>query len=339
MDREEFIERQTWAADRKLALTSDEEDARERFHQLAIDTYDFLISAGADFVMAFDPWPESAGNALRDPGWGKRGENRRIELSPSLIKHWKEWNRQYVEVRARNPQLELRDLMQDISESNDASSWPAGYEARIQDWVDAGDPSAPPPFDDRHAIVKPEFFHRLRELRQLCGGWLYWSNDLGRVVFAPEPEWQRAKAEQERQEAEFKRKWDESCARGERIVRRTSEVLTGAREDAVFWAALKQWELAREAKRPPDPRRPDSRSSASRPLQIAVARQVSPEERAKSENPPVDPIFAEFVARGRTRDDVLTVRDLVVLLRGEMRRELGLDGTLAWPGGPGFGVS
>jgi hypothetical protein len=166
--------------------------------------------------------------------------------------------------------------MQDISESNDASSWPAGYETRIQDWVDAGDSSAPPPFDDRHAIVKPEFFHRLRELRQLCGGWLYWSNDLGRVVFAPEPEWQRAKAEQERQEAEFKRKWDESCARGERIVRRTSEVLTGAREDAVFWAALKQWELAREAKRPPDPPRPDSRSSASRPLQIAVARQVIP---------------------------------------------------------------
>src|ERR671910_451258 len=128
---------------------------------------------------------------------------------------------------------------------------------------------------------------------------------------------------------------DESRARGERMVRRTSEVLTGAREDAVFWAALKQWELAREAKRPPDPPRPDSHSSASRPLQIAVARQVSPEERAKSENPPVDPIFAEFVARGRTRDDVLTVRDLVVLLRGEMRRELGLDGTLAWPGGPG----
>jgi hypothetical protein len=181
MDRAEFIERQAAEADSKLALTTGEGRARERFVQLAIETYDFLISAGADFVLVFDPWPESAGNALRGRGWGKRSAGPRIELPPALIQGWESWNREYFEVRARNPRLELRDMMQHISESDSASSWPSGYERRIQDWVDAGDPSTPP-FDDRHGCVTPDFFNRLRELRQLCGGWLYWSDDLKRVA-------------------------------------------------------------------------------------------------------------------------------------------------------------
>ena len=161
MDREQFIKQQNAAADDKLAWTSGEDDARERFLRLAMDTYDYLISTGID------------------------------------------GNREYFEVRGRNPRLELRDAMQDISESNDASSWPAGYERRIWDWVEASEPSAPPPFDDRRGIVAPEFFHRLRELRRLCGGWLYWNHDLKDVVFAPEPEWLRVRADQERREASF----------------------------------------------------------------------------------------------------------------------------------------
>jgi hypothetical protein len=55
MDREKFVELQTSIADRKFALTSGEEGSRERFLQLAIETYEFLISMGAASVQCFDP--------------------------------------------------------------------------------------------------------------------------------------------------------------------------------------------------------------------------------------------------------------------------------------------
>ena len=54
---------------------------------------------------------------------------------------------------------------------------------------------------------------------------------------------------------------------------------------------------------------------------------------------PIDPIFASFIARVRKPDDVLTVHDIVLNLRGAMRRELSLDGALGWPAGPGIGVA
>jgi hypothetical protein len=201
-------------------------------------------------VLQFDPWPESAGNALRGRGWGKRNAGPRIELPPALIQRWESWNREYFEVRARNPQLELRDMMQHISESDSASSWPGGYERRIQDWVDAADDPSAPPFDDRYRSVTPEFFNRLRELRRLCGGWLYWSDDLKRVVFAPEPEWLRVRAAQEAAATRQRKEWEESQAKSKHYARRLPEVMAIARSDNIFWEALRTWELAREAKRP-----------------------------------------------------------------------------------------
>lgn len=333
MDREKFVEFQTSVIDRKFALTSGEENSRERFRQLAIDTYDFLISMGASFVQAFDPWPESGGNALRIPWWGKRDDGSRIELAAGLMGRWKTWNDEYFEIRARNPRLELRDMMQHISESHTASSWPDGYERRIQDWVDAGNPSAPPPFDDRYGIITPEFFNRLRTLRQLCGGWLYWDGKLNCIVFAPEAEWQSVRAAQEAAEVKGQATRHASLAQWQRSVIRLQQVMLIARSDTDFWEALKAWELEREAKRP-------SELPSTRPLAGAISlRRMSPDERIVSENPPIDSIFSAFIARVREPDDVLTVRDIVLNLRGEMRREIGLDNTLGWPGGPDFGIA
>jgi hypothetical protein len=199
MDREKFIELQAYSIDEIFALTSGAEDSRDRFRQLAIETYDSLISEGAAAPGPFEPSPESAANPIHENrvGWAKRNSGSRVKLAPELIRRWESWSREYFEIRARNPQLELRDMMWDISECHAGSSWPYGYEGRIQDWVDAGDPSAPPPFDDRRGIVTPEFFGRLRALRRLCGGWLYWNDELKRTVFAPEPEWQRVRSARE----------------------------------------------------------------------------------------------------------------------------------------------
>jgi hypothetical protein len=201
-------------------------------------------------------------------------------------------------------------MMHHISESHNASSWPVGYERHIQVWVDAGDPCAPPPFEDRYRIVTPEFFNRLRELRQMCGGWFYFDNDQG-VTFASEAEWQRVRAAQEAAEAEWRRKEEESKKRTPVYPSKgVAKVLLLARADTAFWSELREWELAREAQRPSDlPYAPDSPSAVAEEVLIQ-------EKRAEFYNLPVDPMFSDFFGRVRQANDVLTARDIVLNLRG-----------------------
>src|SRR5947209_6540547 len=125
MERAQFIERQTRQADQGLSLTGGKEDAWRRFLELAIDTYDFLVAAGAPPLWRFVP----AANPPRHQ-W-KRRDGRVIEFSPALVERWENWNREYAALRACNPRFELMDMMREISESRFAESWPCGYERHI----------------------------------------------------------------------------------------------------------------------------------------------------------------------------------------------------------------
>lgn len=333
MTREEFIERQEKALDWLFSFTQGEDSSRRRFEQLAIDTYDFLGSQGAQVFLCFSAWPDSAGNLLNQ-------KYPNLQIPPWLQQRWEEWKAEYSEVATRNPRLGLRDMMQDISESHDASSWPAGYEGRIQDWVDAGDAAAKPPFDDRRRIVTADFYQRLCDLRHRCGGWLYWNDQLRRVVFAPEPEWQQIRTAQESARAERWKPLQEALARADRLAERLATVMAAARNDDVFWDALKSWELAREAKRPAVV--PKLQPMAlSGPMAVPAEHQriiqASPGWRNQFDNPPVDAIFADFIARVRVPDDAATAGEIVFQLRIAVRSELGLDGVLQWEGGPGIG--
>jgi hypothetical protein len=58
MDREQFVRQQRRGLHEVFSLTDGEEEARARFEQLALDTYDFLKSAATIFL-TFDPSPES----------------------------------------------------------------------------------------------------------------------------------------------------------------------------------------------------------------------------------------------------------------------------------------
>jgi len=64
MTRDGFIEHQVEHANDKFGFTDGEEEARERFLQLAPDTYDALTAAGAVRIWTIDPCPEVARNAL-----------------------------------------------------------------------------------------------------------------------------------------------------------------------------------------------------------------------------------------------------------------------------------
>jgi hypothetical protein len=317
MNRERFVEWQARLVDETFALTAGEEAGRAHFEQLTLDTYDFMVSAGL-VALPFSAMPGHAGNFLT--GYAERDLQRRwpnLVVPADLAERWEDWNREAHRLLERNPRLELREKLQDINESHMAASWPAGYEHLIQAWVDAGDPTAPPPFEDGRGVATSAFFNRLRELRRLCGGWLYWDEHIKRVVFVPEPEWQRICAVRQAAEAKRQTELEASKARLKLREQRLQDIVASARADANFWEALRAWERACEAK-----------GLAGLQPVLVVARLGSP-KRPDILGP--DPIFADFVARVGLPDDVLTAADIVTDLRGEMRRELGLKGVFGWP--------
>jgi hypothetical protein len=226
MTRDQFTTWQSRILDQLFSLTDNEEAARACFERLALDTYDCLTLAG-DPAAWLSIGPQSAAGIL-----AKKSPS---ELPEALRHRWEDWKSQYDKLRARNPRLDLRDLMHEISESHDRSSWPYSLEDAIQDWIDADDPKTPPPFCDRDNIVTPEFYQRLRSVRPLVGGWLYWSDDRKRVVFAPEAEWQQLRAAR----AEARRQAAEARASAQRKLLRLQEIVAVAREDAAFWDAAK----------------------------------------------------------------------------------------------------
>jgi hypothetical protein len=312
MDREKFIELQGRATEAIFALTSGEEGARQRFQELAIDTYDVVTSMGGTILWGLNP---SWGSTSDMASFYTR-EGTRIELPQSLVRRWEVWSGQYQDIYARSPRLRLYDMLHAISESHNASSWPSGYERRIADWVDAGDASAPPPFDDRYAIVTAEFFQELRALRHLCGGWFY-SDDNYRTVFAPEVEWQRVRAAQEAVEAAWFIKRKEMLAVQESYLNRLPEILALARADKEFWQTLRKWELDQDLHR-----------ASLLPLQTISGpmRVVN----GKRVDPPVDPMYRDFLARVLQPDDVLKPGNVASYIRMEVRRELGLHADIGF---------
>jgi hypothetical protein len=183
LTRDEVIRRQAFWLDELFALTSGEDAARRQFEDLAIATHDHFTVIGKPGYTA--PYR---------PSWFKDDESLAL-LSPSLTKRWKEWHAGYPSLLARNPLLELHDMMREISETWMFASWPAGSEGMIQDWIDRGIID-PVPFCDHREIVTDAFYQRLRELRQMCDGWLYWDQETGGIMFVPELEWQRMRLAQ-----------------------------------------------------------------------------------------------------------------------------------------------
>jgi hypothetical protein len=87
--------------------------------------------------------------------------------------------------------------MREISETNDASSWPIGLERNILKWIDDGGSGAFP-FYDRSGLVTEEFFQRLMAAREKSDGWLFWDHELKKIVYAPWDMWDERCREQDR---------------------------------------------------------------------------------------------------------------------------------------------
>jgi hypothetical protein len=329
MNRDRRIQFLTHWGDRTLSLLVGEDEKRERFRQLVIDTYDHVVTIDPDFFGPIYPAPVAV-NPMDGTEHKRIRSSETLPLTPELIRRWEAWDSDYPAIQARNPQLELYEMLSLISESHAAASWPAGYEWKICDWIDGADPCAPPPFDDRYRIVTPEFFGRLRELRKICEGWLYFEQDKG-VVFVRNPEWERVRAEHEAVEALLRKRAQEALARHEQIERRCKEIISLARSDTDLWTSLRDWEKSWEvefSKLKPSLSGKPAESFSNQTATLHVG-QLTPDERKRLldllNNPPVDPIFSNFVERVRDASDPFGSAMIVMLLRGEVRRELGLS--------------
>ena len=188
---DKFIEVQARILDERFKFAPDESEARLRFQQLALDTHDYL-SAVRGYVLPFS----HSDRFDRPNSW---------DLSQSLLQRWKDWHEEYQRILERNPQLALRDMLHQIGESHMRTSWPYGFERRIQEWVDKGDIGAIP-FIDGYGIVTVNFYDRLRELRQRCGGWMRHDATSNCIDFVSESDWQKlCAAEDERHAQQLRR--------------------------------------------------------------------------------------------------------------------------------------
>lgn len=181
MDLEEALE---LALDNELSnLITDPGAEVALFRRLAKATLKAVPKAEAWRAITLRLHPDSAFNPAR---WAGRAEW--AFLPPDLQAAWQEWPAAYTRLAARNPRLEVADLLSEISETHIFSSWPSRWEDRIEDWVLADD-HLNPPFDVQKDTDIARIHARLRNLRGVIGGWLWWSETQKRVIYGDSAEW------------------------------------------------------------------------------------------------------------------------------------------------------
>lgn len=116
-------------------LVTDDRGEREIFMSLASDTFTALNDAGSrhrDWIYRMCP---SSAMCLSFYDVNSRQE----ELPEPLQARWIAWRDTYAAMLDRNPRLEIVDMLEQMSESHDSSSWPYGREVQILEWVVHGD--------------------------------------------------------------------------------------------------------------------------------------------------------------------------------------------------------
>jgi hypothetical protein len=142
--------------------------ARE-WEQLVKVTWRVLRRRGNEcFAWVLETPERGFHSSLRDGVWsGTFGQV--VPRCPRLADRHEDMYRRWPAFIARYPRFELRLVLQDVSESIDATSWPYGYEWKLWLWA-GGAPDATP-----EARRMPTEHHAaLARLRAAAGGWWIW---------------------------------------------------------------------------------------------------------------------------------------------------------------------
>jgi hypothetical protein len=317
MTRDEFVRLQKEVYfDQLRLLTVGEEAACARFEALALDTFDALAKTPR-FWLCLSPYPESGLNFLHQAQYLSK-QQPDVVIPPGLVQRWEDWNREYYELRGRNPRLEIRDLMHTISESHDASSWPCGYEHRIQEWADNDDPATPPPFDDLNRIATPEFRRQLRQARERAGGWLFDDPEAGNIRFVPEAEWQQIRAARVKAEADIKRAREAAAGRLLRAQTRLREIAAIARADTTFCEAFRAWMGPHPHRAVPQGGSVVVLTGASSPRGPTI-QELTPQAMQAAIQHSLPDFLLQFAERVRQPGDEVTALEIMLFLLSELR--------------------
>jgi len=161
----DILKYQQQVVDEFVMLTAGESGAHAQFSHLVSATNIELQKLGSHQTILL-PHPESAyfGLAIIN--------DTKAEISKDLVSGWLYFAELYPALVERSPRLELRNLMQDMSERAGGASWPDGSEWAIETWVSAGAPEDASPYPVAFGVRE-----RLLKLHSVLKGWLYLSPD------------------------------------------------------------------------------------------------------------------------------------------------------------------
>lgn len=145
------------------------------------DFFDDLVRRTAPVVRENRPfWPRWEADSAFTPSM-VIGEEY-YGLTPELVSGWREYAARWKRLLEINPRMKIADMLSDVSETHDSSSFPSGWEHVIRNWVRSGMPD-PRPFDDRNSIDTPEWRQEFLAAAQKAEpGWAFHA-DGPEVVF------------------------------------------------------------------------------------------------------------------------------------------------------------
>ncbi|HYG86544.1 MAG TPA: hypothetical protein VD978_09825 [Azospirillum sp.] len=113
---------------------------------------------------------------------------QRLPACPRLAARWQSWSAEYATILARHPHIALREVLSEISECYDASSWPYTHEDDLRAWADSGDYEHPPPPGHWGAFhtTPRRLFDKMVALRREARGWWRYDPELEAPVWCPD---------------------------------------------------------------------------------------------------------------------------------------------------------
>jgi hypothetical protein len=165
-----------------FALMEAGPDAMDRYWRLAVETSEYQKRLKTAGIFNYLMWIEVDQAATVRRYLAKQIPDEHHDAL--LFLRWDHWAVDYEAIYQASPKWRLKEMISQLSESHNCTSWPNRWEQEIWKWA-LSDESIPCPFDDRRGIADEQFRRRMRELIEEVDGFLYRCEETHQIVFVP----------------------------------------------------------------------------------------------------------------------------------------------------------